>query len=209
MTHPWGQLNNGQKFGVLTVDLDRALARAGLNKAEATIMQHIREKSWHRATCHKKKGERWPDCQPHALDLNTLAHQVDPQHAANVRRKLGEARNALVHDRLLIALEGSQYLINKNVDEWTRLTAADVAYAAKGITPPRTPNGVTSRPQLGSKPTPNGVSATQSRTCAELDSIQIPPSEEIPAHEEDPSEEEDAAAKLERLYPSQNGSTQL
>lgn len=132
----WGKLNSGQTFGVLTTDVDRALACAGLTMYEAILMQYIREHSWGTATRRKGgKANPWPDAVPVALNFSRLASTLDVP-----RQKLQQAKRRLIDSQMLVErTEG--LLVNKRADQWTdpnnpekpRLSPAMLAYAAMAI----------------------------------------------------------------------------
>lgn len=136
----WGNLNGGQIFGARPIDLDRALAfaLAGLNRAEAIVVQAVRERS-ESIRRKKKSGEPWPEPRPARVSLTELARAIDPENQTARLRALRRAKAALLKDRILI--ESAEGLtLNQNVDAWMRLTGSELAYAraartdVKGVT---------------------------------------------------------------------------
>ena len=130
----WGRLNAGQVYGILAVDVDRALACAGLGKYEQIVMQAVRERSWS-SLRRKKPGEPWPDAEPARIDFAALAREMGLLH-----QRLYEARDSLLASRMLL-IKDDGLMPNKNAHEWadpktgkTRLTPGQIAYAARATT---------------------------------------------------------------------------
>ena len=111
----WGRLNAGQTFGILAVDVDRALAFADMNRYEGILMQHLREKSWGTSARRKRRGEPWPDAQPYRPDIPAYAETLEIPS-----QRLYTAKSRLVKARMLVeTAEG--LVINKNAHQWLAL----------------------------------------------------------------------------------------
>ena len=130
----WGKLNSGQVYGILAADIDRALARAINNRAEATLVQAIRELSWGEATRAKKPNGHWPDARPAQINLSELAREIDPDNVDSERRMLRKAKTTLTKDRIIEDREGGLW-INTNLHDWTRLSAHDLRHCGPGQVP--------------------------------------------------------------------------
>jgi hypothetical protein len=127
----WGRLNAGQVYGILAVDIDRALANAGLSEHEQSLVQAVRERSWGTSARRKERGKPWPDAEPARLDLQKLAEDLGVPF-----QRLYEARRRLLTARILTTVGGG-LMVNKNAHEWLdargqtpRLSPAKLAYAA-------------------------------------------------------------------------------
>lgn len=131
----WGKLNAGQVYGILAVDVDRALACSDLGKYEQIVMQAIRERSWGTSARRKRRGSPWPDPEPARIDLKALASELGVAW-----QRLYKARKWLVDARMIAQLDGG-FTPNKNAVDWIDpaskspiLTPALVAYAARACT---------------------------------------------------------------------------
>jgi hypothetical protein len=133
----WGRLNDGQAWGPLAVDVDRALSRARLGEYEQPLMQIVRERSWGTSTRRKPPGKNhpWPDAVPVPWRPSELARETGLP-----RNRLSEAKADLVESRMLIETP-TGLLVNKNADQWAfptghsrageaRLDTAALVYAA-------------------------------------------------------------------------------
>jgi hypothetical protein len=123
----WGKINDGARFGVMTWDLDRAIACLGLGVYEARLLQYVREQSWGSAARWKGRHDAWPEAVPCRLNLNELSRVW-----VVGRNRLAEAKSSLIA-RNLIAVDGDAVTINKDVDTWVGLRPEDVAYARQAI----------------------------------------------------------------------------
>jgi hypothetical protein len=108
----WGRLNAGQEYGILAVDVDRALGSAGLGEHQQRVMQAIREHSWGTSARRKKRGDPWPDAEPCQVNLKGLAEALGVKF-----QRLYEARRWLVNARMVV-VDNGLLSINKNADEW-------------------------------------------------------------------------------------------
>lgn len=131
----WGKINDGQLYGILAVDVDRALALAGLGTYEQIVMQFVREHSW---GVTRRKGGRsnpWPEAKPVKVNFTRLADDLKVP-----RQRLQDARRSLVASRMLLESEAG-LTVNKRADEWLdpkdpsrgRLNPSMLSYAARAI----------------------------------------------------------------------------
>jgi len=129
----WGQVNNGQEWGVLCLDVDRALSHAQMGTHEQVVMQYVREHSWATATRRKTPG-RWPDALTVPWRPGDLSKLFDIPAS-----RLSEAKKNLVRSRMLVETPAG-LLINKSGDQWVfpeghsragqaRLSPTSLAYA--------------------------------------------------------------------------------
>lgn len=155
----WGKINGGQRYGILADDMAALLSLADFTKAEARLMDEIRQRSWGESARRKRPGHPWPDAKPARINFAELSRQLDPDptRAESWRCMLMRAKRALIRDRFIVEADGG-FLINKDADEWGRLTPADRAYAATKRTYRAGPTGHGGRDQ----PVPPGVT-NQSR----------------------------------------------
>jgi hypothetical protein len=129
----WGQLNRGQLYTIIALDVDRAISVAGLNDYEQVLIQQARELCWGRATRSKKeRGEQWPAAKGCRLNISALARKTKlPPN------RLYEARRSLKSSGILSVCDG-ETTINKQADQWIhpasglpRLSPALLAYCAE------------------------------------------------------------------------------
>jgi hypothetical protein len=144
-SHTWGQISRGAPFGQLTLDLDRALALAGLGRIEGYVAQQVRERSWEPAR-RRRKGDPHPDPVAVSLPVREMARKIGSSHANIIR-----AIRNLVARRILIPSEAG-HLFNKRADEWLdtkhrpALNASEIAFCQEanerrrgGVTKDTTP----------------------------------------------------------------------
>lgn len=107
----WGKINSGQAYGILAIDLGRAIFGVSWGKYELPLIQCLIEQSWKPARS-KERGKEWPDPEPCKLNLNALANRWKYP-----RQRLYEARDRLEAIGFLVA-DADGYWVNKNADEW-------------------------------------------------------------------------------------------
>jgi hypothetical protein len=107
----WGKLNAGQSYGILAVDLGRAIFGVPWGKYELPIIYYLIEHSWGVAKT-KRRGAEWPDPEPCEVNFNALANEW-----GYPRQRLYEARDYLKATGFLIE-DGNGYWINKNAHDW-------------------------------------------------------------------------------------------
>jgi hypothetical protein len=133
----WGKLNAGQHYGVLALDIDRALACARMGEYEQVVMQYVREHCWGKATMGKGgRAKRWPESKRLKWSLpHVVAETGYPES------RLCEAKRSLIDSRMLIK-DGETLRPNKNAAEWVfpeghskagqkRLSERALAYAVR------------------------------------------------------------------------------
>lgn len=128
----WGKLSKGQRYGIVSVDVDRALARANLKTYEAILVQYLRERSWGTAVINKRARDEWPDASPIVWNRSFMAGEL-----CVPGKRLSEAKSSLVAAKIIIESQ-SGLLLNKNAQEWIypdgspRLDNDGIRYALSG-----------------------------------------------------------------------------
>jgi hypothetical protein len=203
MSGKWGAINSGALYHVLTVDLDRALAHAGLNRYEAMLMQYVREQSWGVVARFKGKGAKWPDPVPCVLHIRDLAKEWGVP-----RQRLQEAKRNLV-ERKILTENNCAALVNKAVDKWKGMTPESIAFAHKATcitgTPERSDVERPSVPPRNAVACPPGTPqrAPRNATACQKERASVPPSHYIERTRD--SEERDTEEGGERETREANG----
>lgn len=107
----WGKINAGQAYGILSVDLGRALFGVPWGKYQLPLVYYAIENSWGIART-KRRESAWPDPEPFKLNINALATQWNMP-----RQRLYEARDWLLAAKFLMQ-DDDGFWINKDAHEW-------------------------------------------------------------------------------------------
>lgn len=110
----WGKLNNGQRYSIRALDIDRALAAARLGLYETIYLQQAIEDGWHGAVkASKRSGQAWPDPKPARVNIYKLARKT-----GLLPRNFHKAKRTLLDSRILSSGPNGKVWINKQADDW-------------------------------------------------------------------------------------------
>ncbi len=114
----YGRINSSQRFGSITLDLDRALhgPGVGFGEYEHFLLEQVREESWTRARVARKD-----DPEPCEIVIRALGRKLgdDPKaKRLKATRQLTKAKTNLIASRVLIKDAQGRLLINKDAEAW-------------------------------------------------------------------------------------------
>lgn len=149
----WGKINSGQRYHVITTDLDRAFCALKWRAFELRLFQYIREACWGWSQ-QIKKGRRteWTAGVVCQLSLRAVARELQIDYG-----NLCRAYRNMVEDNILVEHGDGIVSLNKNIDAINpdRFEPGAIAYAkAAWPTVHNQSVGVTGDAKLASRETP-------------------------------------------------------